>query len=168
MLQRLGTAHKVSRRTWMLFKGKNFTTEVIVVDNKSDDPTIFEIEKKYMNFKFIHNTVNGGFANGCNLGAKNAMGDFFLFLNPDTVAKESEVEKLLEIAVKNPDYGIVSCSQVNENGKESVASGQFPSLMNLTGFQRAIFRSRQDASLTQMGYAFPDWVSGSVDYDKKR
>jgi hypothetical protein len=143
-----------------LFKSDTFKTEVLVVDNNSDDHTIFEIEKKFQKFKFIHNKINGGFANGCNLGARNAAGEFFLFLNPDTVAKESEVGKLLQVAQKNAEFGIVSCSQINENGKESIASGEFPSILNLTGFQRAIFRARLPGS--DNGVSFPDWVSGSV------
>lgn len=146
-----------------VFTGKTITTEVIVVDNYSNHPTIFEIEKKYPKFKFIHNRVNGGFANGCNLGAKEATGEFFLFLNPDTAAMESEVEKLLVTARKNCDYGIVSCRQVNENGREGMASGQFPSFFNLTGFQRAIFNThKSNAAGIQTDISFPDWVSGSV------
>ena len=143
-----------------LFGGNAINTEVIVVDNNSNDPAIFEIERKYKKFKFVHNKVNGGFANGCNLGAKSATGNFLLFLNPDTVADESEVEKLVEAAEKNTDFGIVSCSQFNENGKESIAWGQFPSINNLTGLQRAIFRPLKPQIVN--GISFPDWVSGSV------
>ena len=125
------------------FSGENFKTEVIVVDNKSDDDTIDKIGIRFPKFRFIYNKINGGFANGCNLGAGNASGEFLLFLNPDTVASESEIEKLLNIAKQNPEFAILSCRQVNEKGKESIAYGPFPSMFNLTGFQRAIFRSRK-------------------------
>ena len=64
-----------------LFTGKNFNTEVIVVDNRSDDETIIKIEKQFPKFRFIYNEINGGFANGCNLGSKSAAGEFLLFLN---------------------------------------------------------------------------------------
>jgi GT2 family glycosyltransferase len=145
------------------FSGRSIKTEVIVVDNKSDDESILKIEEKFPKFHFIFNQVNGGFANGCNLGAKNAVGEFVLFLNPDTVASEAEVEKLLNVARQNPEFGIVSCRQINEKGKESIASGTFPSLFNLTGFQRAIFHSRKSAIVNpQSEIICPDWVSGSV------
>ena len=145
------------------FAGNNFTTEVIIVDNKSDDEAIHDIEKQYPKFKFISNTMNGGFANGSNLGSRNASGDFLLFLNPDTVVSEPEIEKLLNAAKKTPDYIISSCRQVNENGKESVASGDFPSMFNLTGFQRAVFRSRVRHTVKQPADIIsPDWISGSV------
>jgi GT2 family glycosyltransferase len=145
------------------FTGKNFTTEVIIVDNRSDDETIIKIEEKFPKFRFIYNQVNGGYSNGCNLGSKSAAGEFLLILNPDTVASESEVEKLLNIAKQNPSYGVVSCRQINEKGKESIASGQFPHMLNLTGLQRALFGSRKpEAGSQKPGIAFPDWISGSV------
>jgi len=152
------------------FSGINFRAEVIVVNNKSDDDTIYKIEERFPKFRFIYNTINGGFANGCNLGVKIAKGEYILFLNPDTVATETEIEKLFNTAKQNPEYTIVSCRQVNENGKESISYGQFPSIFNLTGFQRAIFghltpdagRRAPDAGHRTPDISFPDWVSGSV------
>jgi len=145
------------------FSWENIRSEVIVVDNKSDDETIHKTETRFPSFRFINNEINGGFANGCNLGAKNASGEFFLFLNPDTVASESEIEKLLNTARRNPNFSIVSCRQVDENVKESIPYGQFPSMFNLTGFQRAIFRSQKSEVRSQKSEViFPDWVSGSV------
>ena len=125
------------------FTGDNFKTEIVVVDNKSDDNTFKQIAERFSKFRFIQNTVNGGFANGCNLGAKNVEGEYLLFLNPDTVAAESEVEKLLNTAKQNLSFSILSCRQVNDKGKESIAMGQFPGLSNLTGFMRAISGGRK-------------------------
>ncbi len=145
------------------FTGINFKTEVIIVDNKSDDNTYKQIAERFSKFRFIQNTVNGGFANGCNMGAGNAVGEYLLFLNPDTVASESEVEKLLNTAKQNPSYSILSCRQINERGKESIASGQFPGLSNLTGFMRALSGGQKDEFYDRIpGITFPDWISGSV------
>lgn len=146
-----------------LFTGKNFRTEVIIVDNKSEDETIYIAEKQFPKFRFIYNEINGGFANGCNLGSKYATGEFILFLNPDTVATESEIEKLLKIAKQNTDFAIISCRQVNEAGKEGIVTGQFPSILNLTGFQRVIFTRRKPQTANHIpDINFPDWVSGSA------
>lgn len=165
------------------FTGEKIRTEVIIVDNKSNDETVFEIEKRFSKFRLIYNTINGGFANGSNLGARSASGEFLLFLNPDTVAFESEVENLFKIAKQNNDFTIISCRQQNEKGRESVAYGEFPSITNLTGLQRAIFKrhqsepSRKQVRRSQIRnpnrakgefdevkseIIFPDWISGSV------
>jgi GT2 family glycosyltransferase len=143
--------------------GEKNSVEVIVVDNKSEDDAINGIKARFPRFSFIQNDVNGGFGNGNNLGSKSASGEYLLFLNPDTVACEEEVEKLLNVARQNPSFGIVSCSQVNEKGKESIATGPFPDLFNLTGFQRAIFGwLRAEGRRQKAETEFPDWISGSV------
>jgi GT2 family glycosyltransferase len=150
------------------FTGNNYSTEVIIIDNKSDDDTIIRIEEQFPKFRFIYNKINGGFANGCNLGAKNATGEYFLFLNPDTVATEQEVEKLLNTARQNNTYSILSCRQVSEIGKECNATGRFPRLDNLTGFQRAIFMTRRVEDISDnKGISFPEWISGSVVFMRK-
>jgi len=147
------------------FSGKEFKHEVIIVDNSSGDDTIYEIEKQFADFRFIHNKVNGGYANGNNLGGKNAVGEFLLVLNPDTVATESSVKKLLEAARSNPEYSVISCRQVNEAGKEVIATGHFLKFRNLTGIQRSVLRlisGKTESNITGSSVLFPDWVSGSV------
>ena len=145
------------------FTGANFSTEVIVVDNRSEEEAIYIIEQKFTKFRFIYNIVNGGFANGCNEGAENASGEYLLFLNPDTVVSESEIGKLLNTAKQNPEYSAISCRQVNGAGRESRAYGQFPSIFSLTGFLRMIFRPYKPiAEIGKPEIILPDWISGSV------
>ena len=149
------------------FKGTTFKAEVIIVDNNSDDGLIDKFKSDYPDFIFIRNKINGGFANGCNLGSTFAKGEYFLFLNPDTVALEKEVEKLLERAKKNPSIFISSCRQVNKNGKENKAFGIFPGFGTLTGFGRAIYRVLNKKKIAErseekLNLITPDWVSGSV------
>jgi len=150
------------------FKGVEFSSEIIVVDNNSQDGKIFEIEKEFPRFRFIFNTCNGGFAYGCNIGADHANGEYLLFLNPDTVTSEQETAKLLDTLKRNPSYTILSCRQVNARGRESHVAGHFPEFYNLTGIMRALFKkpghvgnnisNEQDSK----DISFPEWVSGSV------
>jgi GT2 family glycosyltransferase len=144
------------------FTGTRFGMEVIVVDNHSMDDTINKLEERFPKFSFLHNTINGGFANGCNLGTVNATGEFLLFLNPDTVAAETEIVKLLNAARSDPGHFILSCRQVSENGKESRAAGSFPELWNLTGFLKLVSGRRNKNYSTGNRILYPDWVSGSV------
>ncbi len=153
------------------FKGNRFTFEVIVVDNNSSDPVIYDLERKYSGFRFIHNEVNGGYANGNNLGCRNASGEYVLVLNPDTEASENEIGKMLDEARAHPDYSIISCRQVNSKGRVTPSTGRFPRPGNLTGFQRSVARIFRKASpagnMTADQVIFPDWISGSVVWMKR-
>lgn len=152
------------------FTGNKFIFEVIVVDNNSEDDNILKIENQFPSFKFIHNAVNGGYANGINLGCKAAHGEFILILNPDTIASEPAIEKLLMTARSNSDYIIISCRQVNEEGRETKSFGEFPSLFKLTGLQRfisSLISGKADKKLSGGPVIFPDWVSGSVILTRK-
>lgn len=135
------------------FSGKDFSMEVIIVNNNPGDIAFREIEKRFTEYKFIHNTVNGGYSNGCNLGVTSAHGKYLLFLNPDAVATEDAVQKLLLTAKSDPSVFIVSCRQVRGNGKENKAYGVFP------WEKRKISKGDKEAG---NDITFPDWVSGSV------
>jgi GT2 family glycosyltransferase len=149
------------------FTGKVMSYEVIIVDNNSDDGVLDKFKIDYPRFIFIINSTNGGFGNGCNLGSKIATGDYFLFLNPDTVATESAIKKLLERAIEFPGNYISSCRQENDKGKESKAFGLFPGFGRMTGPGRSIYRllNRKSIALKtaeRNSLVRPDWVSGSI------
>lgn len=152
------------------FRGETFSFEVIVVDNNSGDRVIHDFERKYPDFRFILNPVNGGYANGNNLGCRNASGEYVLVLNPDTEASENEIARMLDEARAHPEFSIISCRQVNDRGKETPCTGDFPEFANLTGFQRSvsrIFRKSAAAATDTDQVMFPDWVSGSVVWMKR-
>jgi GT2 family glycosyltransferase len=126
--------------------------EVIVVDNNSGDSIINDFEKRFSKFHFIKRSINGGYAYGCNRGAAEAKGDILMILNPDTIVRENEVEKLLEGIRSKPEYYILSCRQVYDDGKECRATGKFP------GYSfRKMFPVKPNGFVS-----FPDWVSGSL------
>lgn len=143
------------------FRNSVFKKEVIIVDNTPDPGEISAIKQKYPGFTYLHNPVNGGFANGSNTGAAIASGKYFLFLNPDTVSSESAIDTLVKTAEKNSNWKILSCRQVNEKGKECIVTGSFPEFLTLTGTMRAIFgkKNKDDGN---NDIIFPDWTSGSV------
>jgi hypothetical protein len=148
------------------FKGNIFSFEVIIVDNDSADGNLDEFIADYPEFIFVRNRINGGFAHGCNLGSTVSKGDFLLFLNPDTVASEETVIKLLERAKADP-HNILSCNQINDKNEISKAYGLFPEFGTVTGFGRMIFRLVHKKKLAEKNRTtdhliHPDWVSGSV------
>ena len=101
--------------------GENLRTEVIVVNNCPGDHEFKNLLKNYPSFHHIENSKNGGYGNGCNLGASTANGSFYLILNPDTIVTEHALIELVDFLKYNPAIMAVSCKQVNETGKESVA-----------------------------------------------
>jgi GT2 family glycosyltransferase len=142
------------------YKNKTFPKEIIIIDNTPDEKEISVIRAKYPFFKYIHNNVNGGYGYAVNRGAEICRGEFLLVLNPDTVATEESVDALLNVALQNTRFTVVSCRQVNEKGKESTVAGSFPEFSNLTGLMRTVSAKPDFAS--EEDYTFPDWVSGSV------
>mgnify|MGYP000556845817 CR=1 FL=1 len=149
------------------FEKSLFSYEVLVVDNNSNDGKLEEYKSKYKNVQFIENTGNNGFANGCNVGAREAKGNHLLFLNPDTIANEEALFKMLAYTKENEDVGIVSCLQKNDNGFYENIVRFFPSLLTLFGATRALYKFLNYKKLSSRynsveELAYPDWVSGSV------
>ena len=140
------------------------TFEVIVVDNASKDGQLNEFRKLYPQYNFISNQGNWGFASGNNLGASIAVGNYLLFLNPDTIVSEKALSAMLGQAKISHKYSIITCRQVRESGAEDKPYGMFPTLSNLTGWMRALARiAKKHGDVAEDEYfKFPDWVSGSV------
>ena len=148
-------------------KNKDFSFEVIVVDNCSNDGKLEEFEKSFPTVNFVVNSGNNGFANGCNVGAQNAQGDYLLFLNPDAIANEDAIEKMWTYAKKNPTVGIVSCRQKKSNGNYEKELRFFPSFFTLFGWLRAVYKlfNKGKFDVSKQGdenLLYPDWVSGSL------
>jgi GT2 family glycosyltransferase len=153
-------------------KDADFESEVIVVDNASKDGILEDFRSKYPEVTFIENSGNNGFANGNNVGANKAEGEYLLFLNPDTSATIEPLSELLKAADKHPEYGIVSCRQENESGKDDKACGLFLKPATISGISRAIYKALNKKELDRINCGnrqvlFPDWISGSLVLIKK-
>jgi len=82
--------------------------EVIVVDNASVDDTIVNIENKFGDkVKLIKAEVNLGAGGGRNRGAKEAGGDYLLFIDSDNVIDNNMVGMLVSFFNKHDDCGMV-------------------------------------------------------------
>lgn len=154
------------------FQSKEFSFQTIVVDNASNDEQLSSFQTEFPEVDFILNSGNNGFANGCNLGAKHARGEYLLFLNPDTIANEEALLKMWQFAKMNPTVGIVSCEQKKSSGGYEKNKRIFLKFATLFGLTRAIYKSICKKQLAEK-YAeqeqvlFPDWVSGSVVFMSK-
>lgn len=95
--------------------------EVLVVDNASTDTSLNLCSKQYIDapkLKIIRNHANLGFAAACNIGSKQATGDFLLFLNPDCYLDSSAVSALMRVLDSDPSVGMVGGLLLNPDGSE--------------------------------------------------
>jgi len=95
---------------------KNIDSEIIVVDNNSQDGSCEMIKRHFPNVKLIQNNQNLGFPKGNNIGVAQAKGDYICILNPDTVVAEDTFEKVLAFAKSKNDLGIIGVKLIDGTG----------------------------------------------------
>ena len=109
--------------------------EIIIVDNCSTDATLDFLKRNYLqNIKLIESNENLGFGRANNLGISLALkskSDFIFLLNQDTVIGNDTIEKLLEVSIKNPEFGILS--PIHSDGKGDLLDMSFLYYINRQG-----------------------------------
>jgi len=92
-------------------------TEIIVVDNHSQDGTIEYLQPKFPTVKFLIQTENLGFSRANNLALDQAKGSYILFLNPDTILPEDFFKICLPFMDKTPGIGAAGVRMVDGSGR---------------------------------------------------
>jgi GT2 family glycosyltransferase len=82
--------------------------EVLIVDNASSDDSVYLVQHKFPWAKVISSKVNLGYCGANNLGFENALGNFIVFLNNDTIAEKDWLMELVN-AAKNKGVDICAC-----------------------------------------------------------
>ena len=95
---------------------KNFEGEIIVVDNNSSEIDFLSLKKNYPNVNYLLQTENLGFAKANNIGVENALGDYILILNPDTIIPEDIFPKLIDFHQSKEKIGLVGVRLIDTNG----------------------------------------------------
>lgn len=102
---------------------------VIIVDNGSTDGSQAIIKKEYPEFHFIQSKENLGFGKANNIGIKKAYqegADFIFLQNQDAYIEPTMMEKLVNVSLKHPDFGIIS--PVHLSGEKTFDMSFAPSL----------------------------------------
>lgn len=91
--------------------------EIILVDNASHDESVLFIKNSYPDVILVLNIQNRGYAGGCNDGVRIASGEFFLFLNTDTVLEKEFLTKMNDAIDRYPQYGMYAPKMVYPDGR---------------------------------------------------
>lgn len=100
--------------------------EVVVVDDASATETseaLARLEASLPWLRVVRHATNGGFIAACNTGAKEAQGEFLVFLNDDTVPLPGWLGALMRTFRAHPDAGAVGGRLVYPDGRLQEAGG---------------------------------------------
>ena len=100
---------------------KGIRSEIIVVDNASDDGSVEMLRKRFPSVQLLASTSNLGFARANNLALKRARGELVLLINPDTIVQEDTLAVMVKFFQENPDVGLAGCKVLNPDGSFQLA-----------------------------------------------
>lgn len=110
---------------------KEFSFEVIVVDNASKDGSSAMVKEKFKDVILVTNKKNLGFSKANNLGIKKSKGRYLLFLNADTIVYPKTLKTLIDFMNVETQAGASTCRVVMPSGKIDDASHRgFPTPWN--------------------------------------
>lgn len=144
----------------------NNELEILVVDNASGDDSVpylkdFVKNNKYKNTHIIAHTENAGFGKGCNIGARASKGNYLLFLNNDTLVKDSGLWDMVEYLNEHQEVSILGGQLTNSDGTLQSSAGKFYTLGNafllLLGFQKYGILDISPHEISRV-----DWVKGAL------
>ena len=117
-------------------ESKNFESEIIVVDDNSNDRTV-EIVKKFKSVKLIKLSKNKGAGNARNTGAKIAKYETLCFVDSDIVISKNSIENLARRLYLYPGENIGCVSAVPAVSNLNVRSwtSNFVCLKSCYGFE---------------------------------
>lgn len=129
--------------------------EILIFDNNSSDGSCAEIDKKYNNVILIKSQENLGFSKGNNECAKQAAGDYLLFLNPDTIILEGAVQKTFKYINSQKEDTLIGCKLLNDDKTIQTSSAAYLNILNsiTTSHTRSI-------KMHNMNHE-TDWVIGA-------
>lgn len=104
--------------------------ELLVIDNDPRGATarVLAASEISANVRTVHPGANLGYTGAANLAAREAIGEWLFFLNPDAIAANDCLERLLE-AADGPDVAIVGAQVLLPDGR--INAGENP--INIAG-----------------------------------
>ena len=115
-------------------ESKNIESEIIVVDDNSNDRTV-EIIEKFNSVKLIKLEKNNGAGNARNEGAKVAKYENLCFIDSDIIISKNSIFNIVERLYQNKNIGSVLPTQEPVNLNDKSWSSNFVCLKSCYGFE---------------------------------
>ena len=115
--------------------------EVVLVDDDSNDNSVWTVEKFFPQTQIIKNKKNLGFAATVNKGIKFSKGQIVVLLNMDTIVKKNWLTELVKALLLNDKIGIVGSKMLEPNGMTIQHAG---GLIDAIGISKHIGRGEID------------------------
>ena len=125
---------------------EGIVAEVFVVDNHSDDDSVVTVRDHYPWVCLIENQENLGFARANNLAIRQALGEYVLLLNPDTVVEDATLSQVLEFMDGHPQAGGAGVMMHNADGSLAPESRRalptpWVACLKMLGFSKRYYMS---------------------------
>jgi len=147
------------------------STQVIVVDNASQDGSARMVRERFPAVKLIESGGNLGFARGYNRAVAESSGRYLLVLNPDTVVHNSALKTLTTYMDAHPQVGAAGPRLLNSDGSLQYSCRRFPTpiaaLFRNTVLGKLLGPDRftRDYLMADWDHSAPrevDWISGAA------
>ena len=115
---------------------KEYTHEIIVVDDNSKDKTV-SIVNKFNNINLIKLKKNMGVGHARNVGMDHSKYDILCYIDSDLIISKDSIYSLLEKINQNENIGSVGAIPVLPNLNKKKWSSNFVALKSLFGFRNS-------------------------------
>jgi len=100
----------------IIFTQTQYTFEIIVVDNASEDKSLEILDRYQKEITLIKNNENRGFSAANNQGISIAKGEFIFLFNNDAVLLDDTLTLLYEYLSQHADVGAIGPKLLNKDG----------------------------------------------------
>jgi len=141
-----------------------FTSEIIYVDNNSQDDTVAMIRAEFPDVIVVANSSNRNFCSAANQGSQLVNGRFLLHLNNDTIVEPDAIAQMAEFIDQTPNAGVVGCRLLNPDGTDQWSARSFPSWYNsFLGRRSTLSRLLPNWKIAR-DYLFKDKIVGEIPF----
>jgi GT2 family glycosyltransferase len=128
---------------------ENLESEILVIDNASEDNTSKLVAQYHPEVKFIQNELNEGFSKANNRAIKQAKGEYICLVNPDTIVTETLLDTVLQKHQSKKNIGILGVRLIDGTGNflpESKINKLTLKVaaLKLLGFSKSYFNNNLD------------------------